>query len=115
MRTDYILYIIAVICLVIAGYSYAYPLITDVATNYLIIITLAIIGIIFIGSGYSLRPRSPMITQTKPQIPPPAPIIQRQPPAAEPTASPEKEEEQPSPEAQPPKKRVRRRRTRKKT
>jgi len=119
MRTDYILYVIAVICFIVAGYAAAYPFTSIATSNDLTVIVLAIIGIIFVGGGYSLRPQTrvatrvePTIPQTKPAMeerPTSPPAIERAPkpeltPAAEPMLSPEategtKKEEAAQPEA----------------
>lgn len=137
MRTDYILYVVAVICFIIAGYSAAYPFTGDMA-NWAIVVVLAIIGIIFIWGGYSLRPSTPMVTRTEPTMPPTKPAMEEEPaaiatpsppePEPEPTPAatpeptpmampePEKAEETPQPETPPPEtKPVRKRRERKKT
>jgi hypothetical protein len=86
MRTDYILYIIALICFIVAGYTAAYPF-TDFMANTLIVIVLAIIGLIFIGSGYTLRPQPRVVTRAEPTIPPTKPTMEEQPmpPELEPT------------------------------
>jgi type IV secretory pathway VirB10-like protein len=136
MRTDYILYIVAVICFIIAGYGAAYPFTGDTA-NTAIVIVLAIIGIIFIWGGYSLRPSTTKVTRTETTMPPTKPVIEEeQPTTAPPTpmpepepeptpaptpeptpmSEPEKAEEAPQPETSPPEtKPVRKRRERKRT
>ena len=115
MRTDYILYVIAVICFIIAGYSGAARY-TDNMTITLIVIVLAIIGVIFIWGGYSLRPQTRVVTRTEPSMPPTKAAMEEQPikptPEPEPTPAPEtlpspeiteetKAEELPPPEAPP--------------
>jgi outer membrane biosynthesis protein TonB len=117
MHADYILYVIAVICFVVAGLTAAHPYTSTTSLNMLIVIVLAIIGVIFIGSGYSLRPQTravarvePTIPQTKPAMeeramPAPAtePSLKPEPtPAAEPMPSPEAIEETKKEEAAPP-------------
>lgn len=102
MRTDYILYVIALICFIVAGYSAAYPF-TDTMANTLIVIVLAIIGAIFIWGGYSLKPQARVVTRAEPSIPPTKPAMEEQPimkaPEPEPTPAPEPEPEpMPSPE-----------------
>jgi hypothetical protein len=132
MRTDYILYIVAVICFIIAGWvGAAYPFTGSIA-NTATVIVLAIIGIIFIWGGYSLRPSKPVVTRAEPTMPPTKPAMEEekpttaQPPEPEPTPAPtpepmpmpepEKAEETPQPETPPPEtKPVRKRRERKKT
>jgi type IV secretory pathway VirB10-like protein len=141
MRTDYVLYIVAVICFIIAGYGAAY-LFTGDMSNTIIVAVLAIIGIVFAVGGYSLRPTTPTITRAEPsrpttkpameeeQQPMPAPLPPEPMPTPEPElepepvtapeteamTEPEKTEEMPQPETPPPeaKKPARRRRERKK-
>jgi hypothetical protein len=133
MRTDYILYIVAVICFIIAAYGAAYPYATSMA-NTAIVIVLAIIGIIFIWGGYSLRPSRPVVKRTEPVVPPTKPALEKEQPAVVPSSStpetepepvptpeptpvpePEKTEETSQPETTPPEtKPVRKRRERKK-
>ena len=94
MRTDYILYVVALICFIIAVYyGYAYPL-TDM-TNTLIVTVLAIIAAVFALGGYSLRPQKPIVTKEKPSIPPTKSAIEEQPqmPIPEPAPTPEPEPE----------------------
>jgi outer membrane biosynthesis protein TonB len=105
MRTDYILYVIAVICFIVAGYAAAYPFTSIATSNDLTVIVLAIIGIIFVGSGYSLRPQTRAVTRIEPTIPQTKPAIEERstppPLAAEPSPKPEPtpaEEPMPSPE-----------------
>ena len=92
MRTDYVLYVIAVICFIIAGYT-AVAQYTGFTTNTLIVIVLAIIGVIFIWGGYSLRPQTRVVTRTEPSIPPTKAAMEEQPvkpaPEPEPTPAPE--------------------------
>ena len=66
MRTDYPLYIVAIICFVVAVYAYTAP--TDTT---LYIYALAVLGIVFIGLGYIARPKSSVLspTEVKPIIP----------------------------------------------
>jgi len=103
MRTDYILYIVAVICFIIAGYGAAQPFANVNATaNDLIVVVLAIIGIIFIWGGYSLRPSAPKVTRTEPTMPPVKPAMEKESPVVAPTPPPEKEPEpMPAPIAEP--------------
>lgn len=99
MRTDYILYIIAVICFIIAGYGAAYPFTGDMA-NWGIVIVLAIIGIIFVWGGYSLRPSTRKATRIEPTTPPTKPTMEKEQPAVAPMPSPETEPE-PTPAVEP--------------
>jgi hypothetical protein len=100
MRTDYVLYLAAVICFIIAGYyGYTYSL-ADMNTT-LIVVVLAIIGVIFIWGGYSLRPQARVVTRAEPSMPPTKPAMEEQPimPAPEPEPAPAPEPEpMPSPE-----------------
>jgi len=115
MRTDYVLYVIAVICFIIAGYT-AVARYTEYMTNTLIVIVLAIIGVIFIWGGYSLRPQTRVVMRTEPSMPPTKAAMEEQPvkpaPEPEPTPAPEtmpsseiteetKTEELPPPEVPP--------------
>jgi hypothetical protein len=100
MRTDYILYIVAVICFIIAAYGAAYPYATSMA-NTAIVIVLAIIGIIFIWGGYSLRPSRPVVTRTEPVVPPTKPAIKEEQTAVVPSPSPPETEPEPAPEPTP--------------
>lgn len=91
MRTDYILYIVAVICFIIAGYSAAAPF-TEFMANALIAIVLAAIGIIFIWGGYSLRPSTSVLTRAEPVMPLTKPAMAEEPPTmAPPPPEPEPE------------------------
>ncbi|UCH31974.1 MAG: hypothetical protein JSV05_00850 [Candidatus Bathyarchaeota archaeon] len=60
MRTDYPLYVIAVICFLVAIYAYAAPL----AETELYIYALAVLGIVFIGLGYMARPKEGSLSET---------------------------------------------------
>ena len=51
MRSDYALYVIAIVCFIVAIYAIA----TSVTDLY--IYTIAVIGIIFLGLGYLARPK----------------------------------------------------------
>ena len=94
MRTDYILYVIAVICFVVAGLTAARPY-TSTASNWLIVIVLAIIGVIFVGGGYSLRPQTRVVTRAEPAVPQTKPVME------EPTKVPSVAEPSPEPEPTP--------------
>jgi outer membrane biosynthesis protein TonB len=102
MRTDYVLYIIALICFIVAGYSLAYPF-TEFTANTVIVAVLAIIGVVFIWGGYSLRPGKLVVTPTKPQAPPTKPALEEQPPAPmmEPVPEPAPSEIAAEPEPEP--------------
>jgi outer membrane biosynthesis protein TonB len=134
MRTDYILYIVAVICFIIAGIGSIYKFTTDFTSNTILVVVLAIIGIIFAVGGYSLRPTKPVVTRAEPSMPLTKPAMEEEQPTTappsmpepkpEPTpapestpmSEPEKAEEKQQPETPPPEtKPVRKRRERKKT
>jgi outer membrane biosynthesis protein TonB len=92
MRTDYILYVIAVICFIAAGLTAATHPYTSWTFNALIVIVLAIIGVIFVGGGYSLRPQTRVVTRAEPKMPQAKPVMEEQkttPPVAEPSPEPE--------------------------
>ena len=62
MRTDVPLYIIAIICFALAGYlQFAY-----VDQFAYVIITLTVLGVIFLGAGYSMRSK-PVVVKTREQ------------------------------------------------
>lgn len=69
MRSDYIMYIIAVICFIIAGYTITQSGETIQLSSYAV----TVVGIVFVGLGYLARPKStpisavtPVSTQSKP-------------------------------------------------
>ena len=75
MRTDYPLYIVAIVCFIIAVYAYAAPL-TRATDLYLYV--LAVLGIVFLGLGYITRPKQATISSavsapSKPSELPPTP------------------------------------------
>lgn len=63
MRSDYALYVVAVICFIIAAYA-------ATITSELYIYAIAVLGIIFIGLGYMARPKSATLAPSKPPPPP---------------------------------------------
>jgi len=67
MRSDYVLYIVAIICFIAA----AYTAIINTETQ-LYISALVILGIIFIGLGYMARPKKVTLTAAT-SIPSPSP------------------------------------------
>jgi len=89
MRADYPLYVVALVCFIVAGYGYAYPF-ADPSANLLLVITLSILGVVFAGTGYAFRTRKPTVVTTKP----PTPAITEPTPAPPP---PEREEPTPPP------------------
>jgi predicted flap endonuclease-1-like 5' DNA nuclease len=78
MRLDYVLYVVAILCFIIAGAA-AYAAITS-----LWIYTTFVLGLAFIGVGYTQRPRGSTATQIA-VAPPPPPPTQPTPKATEPT------------------------------
>jgi len=78
MRSDYALYLVAIIFFIITGMSLA------LAEN-LWVVTTAILGILFIGLGYTQRPKPrPMAIKAPPSAPPSAtPPAPAPPPAVE--------------------------------
>jgi len=69
MRNDYGLYLIAIICFVLTGflfmgYSGYIQLITgNEATDLVIAMFSAVLGVVFIGMGYGVRPKKTVPTQ----------------------------------------------------
>ncbi len=59
MRSDYPLYVVAIICFIVAIYAY-----TAFVETSLYIYALAVLGIVFIGLGYIARPKSTAISPT---------------------------------------------------
>ena len=55
MRFDYALYVVAMVCFIIAIYAYVASL-AEVTELYLYV--LAVIGVVFIGLGYMARPKT---------------------------------------------------------
>jgi len=64
MRSDYALYVVAVICFIISGVSAAY-------TASLWTVTPVVFGLVFIGLGYTMRPKQAVTTQIAVAPPPP--------------------------------------------
>ncbi len=76
MRSDYALYVVAVICLILAAVVFAttavgYPLMEPLI-NMVTIAVLVILGVISAGAGYLIRPEEMMLAPP-PQPPPPKP------------------------------------------
>ena len=79
MRSDYMLYAVAIIFFILTGVVAAYYV-----EEQLWIVTTAVLGLVFIGLGYSQRPRpttpttttSPVMTTPATIPPPPAPSAQ---------------------------------------
>jgi predicted flap endonuclease-1-like 5' DNA nuclease len=85
MRSDYALYVVAVICFILAAVVFAgYPAmetqITMVATA-----VLAILGLVSAGAGYLVRPEERILAPPPPPpAPKPAPEISASPPTPQP-------------------------------
>lgn len=66
MRSDYVLYTVAIIFFILTGVVAAYA-----TTQSLWIVTTAVVGFVFIGLGYTQRPRETISTQIAVAPPPP--------------------------------------------
>jgi len=74
MRSDYALYVVAIIFFVITVISFALEL-AEFERN-LWVVTTAILGLLFIGLGYSQRPKSQMtVIETPLAAPAPSPAV----------------------------------------
>ncbi len=75
MRSDYALYIVAIIFFAITGISFVFVS-TELERN-LSVVTTAVLGLLFAGLGYSLKPKHQTIVASAvpvaPTIPPPPP------------------------------------------
>jgi hypothetical protein len=78
MRSDYVLYVVAVICFIIAGVFIAGAIQLEATMSLVVTAVFFILGIIFAVGGYSLRPRAaapmPTVSQplpVEPSLPPP--------------------------------------------
>jgi hypothetical protein len=88
MRTDYALYVVALIFFIITVYA-------AITMNELYVYALAVVGIVFIGLGYMARPKATISAPSAPAPPPPKPAPEATPqPKTEPVAEPEKEQTQ---------------------
>jgi predicted flap endonuclease-1-like 5' DNA nuclease len=92
MRSDYALYVVAIIFFILTGAVAAYQ-----ATQSLWIITTAVLGLVFIGVGYTQRPRQTVTTKMA-AAPPPPPA----PPKVTEVVEEKKPEPQPVVEVKPP-------------
>jgi len=78
MRSDYALYIVAVIFFVLTGIVLAY----QIELKELWIVTTAILGFLFVGLGYTQKPKSQAITVeapprvSAPEMPTPSPVTE---------------------------------------
>ena len=100
MRTDYILYGVAILCFIAAAYA-------ATITTELYIYAIAVLGIVFIGLGYMARPKE-VISSTA------TPTFQPTPPPPKPSPNPKPETTKAPPLAPEPKKPATKKRTRKK-
>ncbi|MFQ6063974.1 MAG: helix-hairpin-helix domain-containing protein [Candidatus Bathyarchaeia archaeon] len=74
MRSDYILYVFAVICFILAVVVFAgYPPMGDI--NLVATAVLAILGMILVGAGYLIRPEETTLAPPTPPAPKPPPKI----------------------------------------
>lgn len=101
MRSDYALYVIAIICFIIAVSTNAQR---PTGVTELHIYTLAVVGIVFVGLGYMARPKKAGLSETmsatlSPPKPRPVQATQR------------KTETKEEPQEPSPKKRTRKKRT----
>jgi hypothetical protein len=84
MRTDYALYIVALIFFIITAYA-------AITVAELYVYALAVGGIVFVGLGYMTRPKPAIIASSMPAPPPPEPTPEATPqPQTEPETQPEK-------------------------
>jgi len=83
MRSDYVLYVVAIIFFIITAAVTTYAI-----TQQLWIVTTAVIGLAFIGLGYSQRPKQATAPVTT-NVPPPPPSPQQQETPAMSTAPPQ--------------------------
>jgi len=90
MRTDYSLYVVALICFIIAGVFLAEPKVIGEQMNTVAIAIFAILGILLAAGGYVLRPK---VAAPTPRAPPPLPVEPSPPPLPPPVE--EKVEEVP--------------------
>lgn len=77
MRSDYALYGVAVIFFILAGIT----LVHQVESKELWVISIAVLGLLFIGLGYSQRPKAKIVSRTvtveaPPPPTPPTPAVQ---------------------------------------
>jgi len=93
MRSDYALYVVAVICFIISGVSAAY-------TTSLWIVTPVVFGLVFIGLGYWQRPKQTVTTQMAVAPPPPVVVSAPAPKVTEVVEEKKPEEAKPEPVVQ---------------
>lgn len=68
MRSDYILYIVAIACFFVASYT-----ITQPGDTQLYSYAIAVLGIVFVGLGFISRPKETAISTVTPISPPSKP------------------------------------------
>jgi predicted flap endonuclease-1-like 5' DNA nuclease len=95
MRSDYALYIVAVICFIISGVWAAYT-----AVQNLWIVTPIVFGLVFIGLGYTQRPKQIVTTEMAVAPPPPPVVTAPTPKVAEVVEEKKSEEAKPQPVVQ---------------
>jgi len=78
MRSDYTLYVVAVICFIIAGVFLSYASQLDATMGLAATAVFLILGILFAARGYSLRPK---VIVTTPKAFPPSPAEPSPPPS----------------------------------
>lgn len=84
MRSDYALYVVAVIFFLITALSFAVTQLADFERNVWIVTTV-VLGLLFAGLGYTQRPKvQPAQTQTEMQPKATTPTLQPQPVVVEP-------------------------------
>jgi predicted flap endonuclease-1-like 5' DNA nuclease len=93
MRSDYALYVVGVICFIISGVSAAY-------TASLWILTPVVVGLVFIGLGYTQRPKQTATTQMAVAPPPPLVVTAPAPKVTEVAEEKKPEEAKPEPSVQ---------------
>lgn len=70
MRLDHILYVVAIILFIVTGIALVQQI------GELWIISTFVLGLFFIGLGYSQRPKAQAATTVQVEAPPPTPIVQ---------------------------------------
>lgn len=89
MRSDYILYVVAIACFFVASYT-----ITQLGDTPLYSYAIAVLGIVFVGLGYLSRPKETAISTVTPISTPSKPAelspIEKETPEAETSEKPAK-------------------------
>ncbi|MGB8781032.1 MAG: hypothetical protein WCD81_10345 [Candidatus Bathyarchaeia archaeon] len=93
MRSDYALYAVAVICFIISGVSAA----VYITTQPLWTVTPVVFGLVFIGLGYTQRPKQTVTTQMAVAPPPPLAVSVPAPKVTEVVEEKKPEEAKPEP------------------